>query len=96
MCHSAAKGGTNRIGPGLWGINGRAVAAYEGFSYSAAMQAFAQKQGHWNLAALNHFLYAPAAAVPGTKMSFAGVQNLRDRADLLLYLQSLSDTPPAQ
>jgi len=94
VCHSAAKGGPNRIGPDLWGIAGGAVAARPGMNYSAALRAFGQKQGHWTLAALNQFLYAPAKLVPGTAMSYAGVKNLQDRADLLLYLESLAAAPP--
>lgn len=90
-CHSAAKGGGNRLGPNLWGINGRPVASAAGFSYSAAMQAFANKQKNWDLAALDRFLTAPAKIVPGTLMFYPGVKDMQERADLLLYLQSLKD-----
>jgi len=93
-CHTATKGGMNRVGPNLWGIVGRQVASHPGFSYSVAMKAFAQKQGHWDLAALDKFFYKPSAFIPGTLMSYAGVRDPQERADLLLYLESLSDTPP--
>lgn len=90
-CHSNNKNGGNRIGPNLWGINGRAAASVNGFFYSAAMKAFAQKQPHWNLASLDRFLAAPAADIPGTIMFYRGVKDLQERADLLLYLESLKE-----
>ncbi|KAA6205669.1 MAG: hypothetical protein DU429_02045 [Candidatus Tokpelaia sp.] len=88
-CHTANAGGGNRLGPALWGINGRPVASAPGFSYSTALKNFAQKQKNWDLAALDRFLYAPAKTVPGTIMFYPGVKDLQERADLLLYLQSL-------
>lgn len=93
-CHTAGKNGKNRIGPNLWSIQGRAVAAEAGFHYSAALKAYGQQQKRWDLASLNHFLYAPAAAVPRTIMSYPGVKDLQERADLLLYLTSLADSAP--
>jgi len=88
-CHTARPGGGNRLGPALWGINGRPVASAPGFSYSAALQHLAQKQKNWDLAALDRFLAAPAKTAPGTIMFYSGVKDLQERADLLLYLQRL-------
>jgi|GEM_PF-496353 len=88
-CHTANAGGGNRLGPALWGINGRPVAGHKDFFYSTALKNFAQKQKNWDLAALDRFLYAPVKTVPGTIMFYPGVKDLQKRADLLLYLQSL-------
>ena len=47
----------------------------------------------WTYEALDQFIAAPQATVPGTKMTFAGVKKPEERADIILYLRSLSDTP---
>jgi cytochrome c len=89
-CHSFEKGGANKIGPALWGILGRQIASHSGFSYSDALSA---KQGTWGWPELSAFLEDPKAFAAGTKMAFAGIKNGAERADLLLYLRSLSDRP---
>jgi len=94
VCHSAAPDGARRIGPNLWHVVGRRVASSQNFSYSRAMQAFAKGQLRWDLAALDSFLAAPARKIPGTIMSYGGLSNAQQRADLLLYLESLSEHPP--
>jgi cytochrome c len=89
-CHTVDDGGKARIGPNLWDIVGRAVAAADGFSYSKAM---AEHGGAWDFATLAAFLADPKGTVPGTKMGFKGVKRAADRADLLLYLRGLSESP---
>jgi cytochrome c len=61
-----------------------------GFAYSAGMKA---KEGPWTYAELNQWLTKPSAYVPGTKMSFAGIADPKERADLIAYLRSLSANP---
>jgi len=90
-CHDFTKGGPNKIGPNLWGIVGSKPAEVPGYSFSDAMKAREDKP--WTYEALNDFLAAPRAFVPGTKMTFAGLPKLEDRADVIAYLRTLSDSP---
>jgi cytochrome c len=89
-CHSFDKGGPNKVGPNLWNIVGNKHAHAEGYAYSAALKGV---PGTWGYEELNHFLYKPGAYVKGTKMAFAGLPKVQDRADLLAYLRTLSDSP---
>jgi cytochrome c len=91
-CHTFGKGEPNRVGPNLYGVVGRARASVAGFNYSAAMKA---KGGNWTIAELNTYLTNPKAMVPGTTMSFAGVPKGSERADVIAYLNSKSDSPAA-
>ena len=90
-CHDFTKGGLNKVGPNLFGVVGRPRASHEGFQYSEAMAA--KKGEPWSYENLNAFITKPSAYVPGTKMAFGGLAKDGDRADLLAYLATLSDTP---
>jgi cytochrome c len=93
-CHSGEKGGPNKVGPDLWGIVNRPMAAHEGFSYSAAMTEFSKgKTVAWDWDHLNHFLHGPKQYIAGTAMGFAGLPKDQERADLLAYLGTLADSP---
>jgi cytochrome c len=89
-CHTFTKGGKTLVGPNLWAVVGRPKASEAGFNYSPALKA---KGGNWTLDELNQFIFSPKALVPGTNMTFAGVARGSERADLLAYLNSLSDNP---
>jgi cytochrome c len=91
-CHTFNKGEPNRVGPNLYGVVGRDRASVPGFNYSAAMKA---KGGKWTIEELNAFLVNPRATVPGTSMSFAGLPRGSERADVIAYLNSKSDSPMA-
>ncbi len=92
-CHNIEKGGPNKVGPGLWGIVDHAIAAHEGFSYSAGMKTFAEANKTWTYDHLSYFIEAPKKHVPGTAMGFAGLKKPDERANLIAYLREQSDTP---
>jgi cytochrome c len=89
-CHSFEEGGAAKIGPPLWGVVGREIASLDDFSYSDAL---AGKEGEWSYQTLDEYLSEPREWAPGTKMAFAGVRKPEDRANLILYLRSLSNEP---
>ncbi len=62
----------------------------EGFSYSSSLKS---KPGPWTYAELDQWLTKPNAYAPGTKMTFVGVANPKERADVIDYLRTLSDKP---
>ncbi|MEE2525502.1 cytochrome c family protein [Hyphobacterium sp. HN65] len=89
-CHNAEPGGANLQGPNLWNVVGRAVASYDGFNYSGAMS---DHGGNWTYEELDHFIANPRSYISGTAMAFAGIRGDEDRANLLAYMQTLSDSP---
>lgn len=90
QCHTFEKGGPNRTGPNLWGIIGAKVAHAADFAYSSG---FKDKGGTWDYEKLNILLHKPRAFVAATKMSFVGLKNDQERADVIAYLNTLSDSP---
>ena len=89
-CHSVSKGGKNAVGPNLWDIVGRVKASVDGYGYSNALQ---KKSGEWSYANLDAFLLNPKLYAKGTKMSFSGLKKASDRAAVIVYLRSLSNSP---
>ena len=89
-CHSIKSGGGNKIGPALYNVVGRKVAAIKDYKYSKALVNYERK---WSFEELNGFLIKPQKWIKGTKMAYAGLRKEKDRASVILYLNKFSDTP---
>ncbi|MES2119875.1 MAG: cytochrome c family protein [Pseudomonadota bacterium] len=89
-CHNADKGGANQLGPNLWGVLGEPIGKGKGFPFSPALSG---KGGNWDWRNLSEWLSNPKAFAPGTKMTFAGLSNPQDRADVIAFLNAHSDAP---
>jgi cytochrome c len=87
-CHNFEEGQGAKVGPHLHGVVGRKIASVPGFNYSSALKS---KNGNWDFNALNAFLIKPASFAPGTIMTFAGLSNDKQRADVIVYLNTLSN-----
>jgi cytochrome c len=81
-CHAL---GYDRVGPRHCGLLGRKAGSVAGFDYSPAMKSSGIV---WTRQALDRFLAAPLERVPGTTMTYAGIPDARERADLIAYLAS--------
>lgn len=88
-CHTFGNAEPNRVGPNLFGVVERKVAAHEGFAYSDAMKGKAADLGTWTEDNLFTYLENPKTLVPGTKMAFAGLKDPAERLDLIAYLKTL-------
>ncbi len=85
-CHTAIKGGKNRVGPNLFGIAGKKAGSADGYKYSKAMEASGIT---WDDASLDKFLKKPKDFVKKTKMGFSGLKKDDQREDVIAYLKSL-------
>jgi len=90
VCHNFEEGQGPKIGPDLYGVVDRPVASVNGFNYTPALK---KKGGKWTFAALNKWIANPRSDVPGTAMTFAGISNEKQRADVIAYLDTLSKNP---
>jgi cytochrome c len=86
-CHALEPGKNDLQGPTLHHIVGRPIAAEQRFSYSPAMQRFAQTEGNWGTGLLDKFVADPEAIVPGTTMTFHGITDADERKALIAYLE---------
>ena len=91
-CHTVNQGGANGIGPNLFGTVGEAIGQGKGgFAFSEALKG---KGGNWTFEALDHWLTSPREFAPGTKMTFAGLGNPADRANLSAWLNTQGSNLP--
>ena len=89
-CHSIEAGGGNKIGPALYNVVGRKIAAVEDYKYSKALVEYKK---NWSFEELNGFLIKPQKWIKGTKMAYAVLRKEKDRASVILYLNKYSDNP---
>jgi cytochrome c len=92
-CHEIGEGAQHRIGPQLNGIFGRRAASQEGFNYSASLERLGNSGLEWHADTLDVYLENPRALASGTRMSFRGLNDPQERADLLAYLRTFSASP---
>jgi cytochrome c len=91
-CHTATQGGANGIGPNLYATVGEAIAQGKaGYAFSDALKAHT---GKWDFDTLNDWLKSPRKFANGTKMTFAGLSKAEDRANVMVYLNSLGSNLP--
>ena len=89
-CHSIEAGGGNKIGPALYNVVGRKIAAVQDYKYSKALVEYKK---NWSFEELNGFLIKPQKWIKGTKMAYAGLRKEKDRASVILYLNKYTDNP---
>jgi cytochrome c len=89
-CHNADQGGANALGPGLYGVMGNPVGAHPGFAFTDALKS---KGGSWDWETMSAWLASPKKFAPGTKMTFAGLSNPQDRANVMAFLNSRDSSP---
>jgi cytochrome c len=91
-CHNVAKGAGDMTGPNLYGVFGRKAGTSAGFNYSDGMKALAIT---WDADSLNKWIANPHAIVASTKMTYIGMQDAKDRTDVVAYLKTVASPPPA-
>jgi cytochrome c len=90
-CHTIAQGGASGIGPNLYAAVGKPHGHVAGFAYSDALKGV---PGNWTFDALDAWLTSPRKYAPGTKMTFAGIPDGQERANVIAYLNAQGSNLP--
>lgn len=90
-CHSITQGGANGVGPNLWASMGKPHGHVAGFAYSDALKAV---PGNWTFEAMDAWLASPRKYAAGTKMTFAGLSDPQERANVIAYLNAQGSNLP--
>jgi cytochrome c len=88
-CHTITPGGPNMTGPHLHDVVGRKAGSIADYNYSEALKS---SGWIWDAARLDAWLTNPRTMLAGTKMSFVGLRDPKDRTDLIAYL--MVNSPP--
>lgn len=91
-CHTLTEGGARLTGPNLWGVLGRRVGSREGFTYSPALR---DADFAWDTANLERWLDNPQQFLSGNRMIFTGIHDAEDRRDVIAYIATQTQVPPA-
>lgn len=83
-CHTIIEGAPNMTGPNLYGVFGRHAGKKEGYSYSDTLE---KADFVWDASHLDAWLTDPRGYLPGTKMTFIGIKDAKDRIDLIAFLK---------
>ncbi|WP_170394064.1 c-type cytochrome [Ruegeria arenilitoris] len=92
-CHQVGKRAENTIGPHLNGVFGRKAAGLDGFNYSKSLVRAGNSGLEWHADTLSAYIENPRAFASGTRMSFRGLKDSEDRANVIAYLRAFSDNP---
>lgn len=95
-CHEIGEGAKNKVGPHLDGIMGRTAGTVDGFKYSEAMKKAGADGLAWDADAIAAYLEKPRDFIPGNRMSYRGMPDVQDRADLVAWLAKASSAAPAE
>lgn len=90
-CHTINAGGANGIGPNLHAVLGAPIGQGKGYGFSDALKGVG---GNWDFEKMSAWLLSPRKFAPGTKMTFAGLSNGQDRANVIAYLNSQGSNLP--
>lgn len=91
-CHSINQGGANGVGPNLYATLGEGVGQGKGgYPFSDALKGVG---GNWDFEKMNAWLTSPRKFASGTKMTFAGLSNPKERADVIAYLNQQGSNLP--
>lgn len=92
VCHALKPGASVTLGPNLWNVVGRRIAADPDFDYSESLK---KVGGDWDIERLDDYLSDPKLVAPEGRMPFPGITSAEERAHLIAYLIALRDNPAA-